>query len=480
MFALHTGASGLRSQGQAMTVVGSNIANVNTVGYKSNRVNFQDLLATRIAGTDDTIGKGVDIASVQSDFSAGSLESTNHLTDVALEGDGFFVVNDDLGRSAYTRAGNFHFNENGILINPNGERVLGQTVDAQGRPQGFPAQIDIAGVRSDPQPTGDGSNGSGIRIAANLSAEAEPPAVPFDPTNVQADMFNYSTAVKVVDAQGAEHTAQIVFVKRPDTPATIDPATGFPIEGTGARNQWQYYVVFNAAEFGGNASQQVAVGGGFLRFNDGGRLLEATNGRFVQQAAAPGQPLTPPQLIGTPLANNAETPQVVLPFLDEPQVVGLFFGEGSNPNDPNDQRTGLDGITQFAGDSKTLDIQVDGHGAGALERIDVLANGVIEGRFDNGQLRPLYRLTVARFANNYGLEARGDNLFAETQDSGAPVFGNPDEGFFGGVRSRNLEKSNVDLSAQFVNMIETQRAFQANAKSITTSDEMLAEVVNLR
>jgi flagellar hook protein FlgE len=230
----------------------------------------------------------------------------------------------------------------------------------------------------------------------------------------------------------------------------------------------------------------VSTSGGFLRFTDNGRLLSATNGRFVQPA--PGEvgpegqiiPPGPPQLVEAPLQGTIPVPQATLPFPDVPLVVGLDFGEGSNPDDPADQRTGLDGVTQFSAESKVYKIEADGFRAGALEEIEITRDGAIVGHFDNGANRPLFKITLTRFASQENLLRRGEGLFEESLGSGRPIQGNANDGVFGSIRSQNLERSNVDLAKEFVSMIETQRAFQANAKSIATSDELLSDLVAMK
>lgn len=488
MFALRPGASGLNSYGEAMSVVGSNLANVNTTGFKSSRVNFQDMLATGVRGTSSKIGKGVTIASVQGDFSTGSMESSTRSTDVALEGDGFFTIKDDFGRTFYSRAGNFEFNKEGFLITTNEESVLVRDMDpVRNEVIGLPKKAKLIGLNDAPKPTGDGSQGTGIRIGANLNADAPVPEVVFDPTNVQPEMYNFSTAVTVIDERGGEHVVNMVFRKQPDTPPQINPNTGQPIPGTQQTNTWQWYSVLNATEVGGPANRQIAMGGGFLRFAPDGKLLSTTNGTFVQSGPAQVDPNTgqiippgPPVLVEAGLRNGFDVPQVTVFFTETPQTIGIDFGKGHNPDDPADERTGLEGLTQFAASSKVLKIEADGQKPGTLEDFDITSDGVITGYFDNGTIKPLYRMVLTRFVNNPGLERAGDNRFRETRISGKALVGLANEGGFGAVRARNLEKSNVDISTEFVRMIETQRAFQANAKSVSTSDEMLADVVSMK
>ena len=487
MFALNPGASGLNTYGEAMSVVGSNLANINTNGYKQVRVNFEDLLATGVRGTPDKIGKGVAIANVQGEFTQGSIESTSQITDLALEGEGFFAVKDKLGRTSYTRAGNFSFDKDGYLISAHGKQVQVRDLDpVTHETTGLSHGAKVVGLNDPPLATGNGAFASGIKVQANLNADADVPKAAFDPTNVQADMYNFATSVTVTDERGGEHVINIVYRKLPELPPQINPATGQPIAGTGGRDQWQWYALVNGADVGGSPETQIAVGGGFLKFSENGKLLSATNGQFVQ--GGPGQvgpggqiiPPGPPTLVETAVNAAIGMPQFTVPFTQNPQTIGINFGLGSNPLDVNDTRTGLDGLTQFAASNKVLNIESDGRRPGSLDNINIGKDGVITGYFDNGQVRPLFRMMVTRFVNNPGVLRKGDNEFEESLTSGKPINGNPGEAGFGEVSTRNLEKSNVDLSSEFVRMIETQRAFQANAKSITTSDEMLNDLVSMK
>ena len=487
MFALYPGASGLNTYGEAMSVVGSNIANVNTTGYKQVRANFQDLLATGVRGSPEKIGKGVTIGAVQGVFTQGSLESTNQITDLALEGDGFFSAKDKLGRTAYTRAGNFAFDKDGYLVTSGGQQVQVRDLDPITKEVvGFSHGAKVVGLNDAPVATGNGANGSGIKIQANLNADATAPKVAFDPTNVQSDMYNFATSATVIDERGGEHVINIVYRKLPDTPPQINPQTGQPVPGTGGHNTWQWYALVNGADVGGNPELQIAVGGGSLHFTENGKLTQATSGQFVAggqgQVGPNGQiiPPGPPVLVESPVNANIGVPQIAVPFTLNPQTIGINFGQGSNPLDPNDTRTGLEGVTQFAASNKVLNVEGDGRKPGSLDNINIGADGVITGYFDNGQVRPLSRIMVTRFVNSPGLLRRGENEFEESLSSGKPINGNPGDSGFATVRNRNLEKSNVDLSTEFVKMIETQRAFQANAKSISTSDEMMGDLVTMK
>ena len=185
-------------------------------------------------------------------------------------------------------------------------------------------------------------------------------------------------------------------------------------------------------------------------------------------------------LVERALVQDVGVPQVTIFFTENPQAIGINLGTGSNPNDPADERTGLEGVTAFASEFNILKLEADGRKPGTLENFEIDSEGIITGFFDNGTIRAMHRLFLTRFVNPPGLQRAGDNRFIATRLAGQPITGNAGEDNFGGVKARNLEKSNVDLSTEFVRMIETQRAFQSNAKVITTGDEMLADLVNLK
>jgi hypothetical protein len=246
-------------------------------------------------------------------------------------------------------------------------------------------------------------------------------------------------------------------------------------------------MMFDGASLGQMPGTQVAVGGGFLQFTDDGKLIAATSGSFEAQPGgvdpATGQPLPggPPRLVPQPVDPETGVPQFAVPFNGEdPVVLGLHLGDGFNPDDPTDPRTGLDGITQFAGKYNVIQASADGNSSGTLENISVQSDGTVIGVFDSGYTRPIGRIVLTKFDNSGKLAQVGDNLLQETQGAGKKVTGQAATAGFGEIRSMSLEQSNVDLSNEFVKMIESQRAFQANAKTVTTSDEMITELVNMK
>ena len=487
---LNTGASGVQTHGKAMQVVGNNIANVNTFGFKRNSVAFEDLMgnAQPQGATFTKASNGVKIGSVEMDFSQGAFETTTLSTDMAIAGGGFFtIVIPSTGKQSYTRNGQFSYDKNGFLSTLRGGRVQALKVDrVTGESKGIPGALQILGLVDAPQPTGTGHKGTGIKLAANLDANASIKDVPVDPTNVTDNMYNFATSTTVYDSLGNTHAATIAMRRRPDLPEQIDPATGQPIAGTGVSNQWEYYMLFDGASLGQVPGIMVAVGGGFMQFTDDGKLIAATGGSFEAQPGGvdpDGNPLPegPPRLIPQPVDPDTGIPQFAIPFGGgAPLLIGLHLGDGFNPDDPTDPRSGLDGITQFAGHYNVLRTSADGNPAGTLESIFLEDNGTVNGVFDAGYTRAIGRIVLTKFDNPGKLAQVGENMLVETLGSGKKVTGEAGTAGLGEIRSKSLEQSNVDLSQEFVKMVETQRAFQASAKTVTTSDEMIQDLINMK
>ena len=487
---LNTGASGVKTHGKTMQVVGNNIANVNTFGFKRNNVAFEDLMgnAWPQGASFTEASNGVKIGAVEMDYSQGAFESTALTTDMAIAGGGFFtVVSPSTNKESYTRNGQFSYDKEGFLSTLRGGRIQALKVDRiTGESKGIPGALQILGLVDAPQPTGTGIKGTGMKLAANLDANASVKDVPVDPTNVTDNMYNFATSTTVYDALGNTHAATVAMRKRPALPEQIDPGTGQPIAGTGVSNQWEYYVMFDGASLGQIPGTMVAVGGGFMQFTDDGKLIAATGGSFEAQPGGvdpDGNPLPggPPRLIPQPVDPDTGVPQFAIPFGGgAPLVIGINLGEGFNPDDPTDPRSGLDGITQFAGSYNVLRTSADGNPAGTLESIFLEDNGTVNGMFDAGYTRSIGRLVLTKFDNPGKLAQVGENMLVETLGSGKKVTGEAGTAGLGEISSKSLEQSNVDLSQEFVKMVETQRAFQASAKTVTTSDEMIQDLINMK
>lgn len=434
---LYTGVTGLQTLGSAMQVIGNNISNINTIGYKASRAEFSDLLSQNLTGSalGSQIGRGVKLAQVTGLFTQGSFQTTGRVTDLAISGNGFFIVNDG-SANFYTRAGQFNLNSDGQLVNVGNLRVQGYVFDANGVNTGVLGDINLSNLTAAPQAT------ETVSVSANLDASEVPPNQPagFDITD-PAGTSNFSTSLTVFDSLGNSRVLTVYFEKSAD--ATIPDFV--------ADRSWKWHAVVDGGEVaGGTAGTPTEIFSGTMTFNPDGSLrtlTQAAGSVDFANGAAPGQTI----------AFNFGTPTGVA-------------GTGG---------TGLDGMTQFAGPEVVNFQSQDGFGPGQLQAIDINQDGIVTGVFSNGEARAVAQIALANFQNQQGLFRIGDNLFQETNYSGLPTVGAPNTGAFGSVVSSSLELSNVDLTAEFVSMITNQRGFQANSRVITVGDEMLESVVNL-
>ncbi len=422
--ALSSGTTGLESASAQLSVVGDNIANANTVGFKAGRADFEDALSQSFIGSNGQIGLGSQIESVQKVLTQGALNATGVATDLALQGNGFFIVSGDYnGQNAsyYTRAGQFTVDQNGYMVNQQGLRVEGFSADPSGALSGSLGDLLVGTASAQPHSTGT------VTIKANLQADAAVPAA-WDPLNPSATS-NFSTSVTVYDSLGAAHATQVFFRKT----------------GTGT---WEWHAMTDGGGLtGGTAGQLTEIAGGTLTFDTQGRLATVTQASNFN-----------------PLGAN------------DPQPLTFNFGDPTGPTGG----TGLAGVTQFAAASATTFIGQDGFGSGQLSDIQIDPLGKISGVFTNGQTRVLGQVAVAGFSAPDQLTRAGGNLMQQSQASGQPVIGAPGAGGLATVISGSLEQSNVDIANEFVTMIAAQRAFEANSKTITTADQLLSELIQMK
>ncbi len=423
--AMYAGVSGLGAEGQALGVVGDNVANVNTVGFKSQRAIFQDILG-RSVGSSASAGAGVEMASVQQLFTQGALASTGVATDLALSGDGFFVVNGKVSGaqgSYYTREGQFRLNQDGFLVNASGLQVQGYAAQAGGGMASSLSSLQVPTAALSPLAT------TQMSVTANLDAEAVNPTAAWDPQN-PGDTSNFSTSMTVYDSLGNAHSVDIYFEK------------------TGP-NTWDYHVLASGDELtGGPAGQNVEIGTGTLTFTTAGEL-DTVN-------------------VTTPVSADWIGATAG-------QAIDLDFGTPVSGGG-----TGLDGLTQFGSPSNISAQSQDGYGSGDLSGVSVDGQGVMMATYTNGEKIAVGQLAIARFRSNEGLDRAGQNLWADSGASGDAVMGTAGNGGRGAVAAGAVEQSNVDLAEEFVGLIAHQRAFQANSKTISTADQMLQELVNLK
>ncbi|MEW6417088.1 MAG: flagellar hook protein FlgE [Nitrospirota bacterium] len=423
---LYTAISGLNVNGTSLSVIGDNIANMNTVGFKGSRVSFADVLAG-VAGSSQ-IGRGVLISSVSPLFTQGSFETTASALDIAIDGDGFFIVNEGSARY-YTRAGQFDLDKDGNIVNPDGLILQGYSADAAGNITGEVGNLTVATSQSPPNAT------SNVEMAVNLDAAAEILADPFtldgngDGTSDDPANYNFSTTITIYDSQGGDHQVTLYFVKTGD-------------------NAWEVHYVHEDPT---DPALLVDAGTQSLTFDENGALVDDGSGTAISFDF--GATVT------------------------TPQDVTFNYGTGTGETPAGN---GLDGTTQFASDFAVINLSQDGYAAGSLKNLTISEDGIITGVFTNGQTRAIGQVALAKFIAPTGLTKLGRNLYAESFDSGEPIVGTANTSGLGRVLSNTLELSNVDLAEEFVRMISAQRGFQANSRIITTTDEMLQELVNLK
>jgi flagellar hook protein FlgE len=400
---MFSAVSGLNTYGNAMSVIGNNIANVGTVGFKSSHASFADLVSASLGGGSSVgqVGLGVFLNDVQTSFTQGSLSNTGNTLDLAIDGNGFFELRDNAGAVTYSRAGQFEVSNLGEIVDPSGRFLQGYQATATGVVLGTVGNITLSTATVAPQATGNAA------VEANLNSAATVPAAAFDVTD--ATTYNFSNGMTVYDSLGAQHQLRLYYVKA-------------------AANTWNLHSQID----GGAATAQTN-----LVFNSSGVLT------------AGGA-----QTFSLPITGGAATPQ----------SVAMDFST----------------ITQFGAASNLTSQTQDGFTSGSFQSVSIDSVGRVVAQYTNGQTRTLAQIVLNRFTNPDGLTRFGENGFAETVDSGAPLAGAPTNNGLGRLISQTIEQSNVDLGKEFVDMIITQRAFQANSRVITTSDEMISELVNLK
>ncbi len=461
--ALFIGASGLSSFGEAVRVVGDNIANVNSLGFKSQNVNFADVLSQTVGVTRSNIanqvGNGVRIGSITRDKQQGSLQNTTSPTDMAINGNGLFAMRDPASNGlTYTRAGAFILDKSFNLIDGQGDIVQGfQVDDVTGKAVGNVTDITFANLAAQAKAT------TKVTVGATLNSNAPllPTGTPFDPTNPSS--FHFKTEANVFDALGQTHAVSMQFTK-------------MGLDGAG-NIVWDWHASVDGAELsGGTAGTATEIGaptastvaGGVVSALGTQSLVFGPKGELVQEKS-PGLSIN---------WKNATPSTIAMNF-------GNAAGQGTlYPVAAADAQgitgTGLDGTVQMAGSFATRQITRDGFAAGFLDKLETDSSGKIFGVFTNGQRRALFQVALANFPNDAVLSHNGNNLLKETIASGSPVLGLAGVGGMGTISPFALEQSNVDLAAEFVKLIIVQRGYEANSKTILTTDQMLSSLMQLK
>lgn len=419
---LFAGRAGIQSHGTAISVLADNIANQNTVGFKQSRPDFADLLAGTLTGASAIqTGSGSSIVSVTRLLNQGTFEFTGRGLDMGIDGNGYFVVQDQKGSGQryYTRAGNFKIDTDGYVLDQNGYRVLGFPANGAGG-------LEALNVNTRAQDTVGTTT---VNISGNLDASSEllaggegaiPNANGLATGATFSDLSNtaeFSTFVDIYDSLGASHTVTVFFYH------------------TDA-NTWTAQAVVDGGEVSLEAGYPRELGRCALAFTSSGSQM-VPNGRIT---------MTPNW------SNGAAASEMTMTF---------------SP------------FTQFSANSNIASIIQNGTGSGSVVGFNVEEGGMLFAQLDNGETASIGTIALSIFANAEGLARVGNSLFVETSNSGEPVIGTPNTGTFGAIESGALELSTADIAGDFIKLISIQRGFQGSSRIITNIDDLLNEIINL-
>lgn len=507
---VYIGTTGVIAHQENMSVISDNIANMNTVGFKSSRLLFNNLLSQELAGAsvNNQVGRGVGLSSTLYNMSAGALESTNTATDIAIGGIGFFVVSPENSDAMYyTRAGNFRFDETGYLRDPRGNILQGYKMPpdsllggAASVPPASSAPLEDIRLNIDDQgmTVSEPETTTEISMMINLDSSSEDQSISttspftalFDAWDAQNNdplgsaSYAYSSSLRIYDSNGNPHVVTAFF----------DPATNVTDQGRGYRT-WEFLLTVPPAEDASalNIKKGVLMTG-TLTFSPSGDLynMSAFQGTsddkntWTPVTLSPdGYPVFTATLAGSePISTSlnlgvraSATGWVVPPATTSLADLSTSFSSVPTMHNPEKQTMSL---TNYNTGFSTLYQSQNGYERGYLESISVSAYGLLVGKYSNGQEQLLFKIPLADFINPQELFREGGNLFSATKKSGASTLGWAGEGRLGRMAGRSLENSNVDLASEFVDMIITQRGFDANSKSITTGDQVVQTAIQMK
>ena len=459
--------SALKAFEKKLGASANNIANIRTQGFKKGCLNFQEISPQNVSTSSGVsqVGRGTTVGQITEKFSQGPFEFTSSPTDMAIGGDGFFVVRGLEGENYYTRDGQFQFDKDGRLVTTSGCVVQGWELEPiTGEIHGAIQDITLSLSTSAPEET------TLIRNIVNLNAQAEDNSVginslagAWDGDNPNQEYladnaYDYQTSTKVYDGVGASHDITLYF------------------DSTGNGAVWEYIVTADPVEDGRQGATGDNLGllaRGTLVFDNSGAISDATmdtndgNGNWIPQNVASdltdGHFAFRPDFLGG--RDGSTEMSIQLDF-------GSFYDGSSWVNDSLS-------ATQHTSSSKTVYTSANGYGPGDLESIGVSTDGVITGRYSNGRALNLFQVALANFNNPHALKKMGNNLYARTAESGDAITGRPGTNGLGAIGPNALEQSNVDLGEEFVSVILTKRGFQANLKMISAEDEMLGNLLNI-
>lgn len=506
------GLSGLNGAAKSLDVIGNNIANASTVGFKGSQAQFADVYANSLSGAGgNQAGIGTKVSQIAQQFTQGNVESSNNPLDIAINGAGFFRT-EVAGATQYSRNGQFSLDKDGFMVNAQGAKLTGYIASATGNIlPGSPSPLQISVADLKPVATSrvdtelNLDSGTKVPIMAGFNAS--------DPTT-----YNKQTPIDVYDSLGNPHVMSSFYVKTDagkwDVYAAADGTeiTNLKVaaaaQGTDATftavnkaradwivastavpqvknttdtalsnyaNEAKALVRDAATKAGASAANLTAIG---TAADSSGTTPDNTPTDVDRDIAAAVR--VPPQRVGELVFDSngalstAKMPQTL------PLTVGLPIFPPTGANNILSVQLGFAGTTQYGAATSEKKSSQDGYTAGHLQRFSAGSDGIILGQYSNGQSQALGQVVLANFSNPNGLSPLGNNAWAETSASGVPLVGVPSSGSLGVLQSSAVENSNVDLTAELVNMITAQRVYQANAQTIKTQDSVLQTLVNLR
>lgn len=425
--AFTTALSGLNAASNNLAVTGNNIANANTVGFKKSRSEFADVYASSIGGVSSIQpGAGVKVANVAQQFNQGNLQFTDNNLDLAISGEGFFTMAnspDEVTNLSYTRAGEFKLDKDGYMVNNQGKALLVYKPNGPAIADGFSTGV-LQTVQINTL-TGLPSATDRVDVVANVNATDIAPSKPFDP--LDSESYNNQSSITIYDSLGAPHILTTYFVKG---------------ASTANDTKWNVYHYMDDPTAVGSALTADGNAFGTLTFDTGGKLISPASGAFALSAYT----MNPP-------TGAADIEISSMSYFGSSQVQQKF---------------------------SINDMRQNGLPAGRLTGVDIDDEGVIFARFSNGGSQTVGKVALSRFSNPNGLTKLGDTGWGQGSNSGEPILGEAGGNNFGTIQSGALEASNVDLSAQLVNLIVAQQHYQANAQTITTENTIMQTILNIR
>lgn len=438
------GLSGLNVAAKNLDVVGNNVSNANTVGFKQAQAQFADMYTSAQGSGSNSVGIGSKIAAIAQQFAQGNVSITSNPLDIAISGKGFFQMNNN-GSILYSRNGQFQLDKDGFIVNNQGHKLTGYQINRDTGEVALgstgPLQLPTKGIT--PRPTGTS------QIGLNLdSRETVPPVTVFNPTDPTS--YNRSTAMTIFDSLGNEHVAALYFQK------VASPA-----------NTWNSYMTVDNKP----ANPASAAAGA-----DGAAAAPPP-----ADGAAPAAPTG--TLLGALTFNSSGALISTNPATDPMGILsvpggGVTYDNGSGT--PQSMTLDFNNATQFGAPFGVTALNQNGYTSGQLSGFSTSADGTIMGRYNNGQSQALGQVVLTNFANEQGLQPLGNNEWSVSATSGQPLVGQPGTASLGVLQSGAVEDSNVDLTAELVNMIMAQRVYQANAQTIKAQDTIMQTITNIR